>query len=273
MVNLKAVALRLKAVTNTSKITKAMKMVAASKLRRAQTAMEEAMPFAEANHALMDPFVGFGEGDEEGSNVLLPISSDKGLCGGINSKVVKAVKLRLDEPDRSPIHLIILGSKARDGLNRTHGKQISLSFDETYQFPTVSFALASYVAESMLENTADSYTILYNKFKSVINQEVTPLTFKSPDLLAESGVMDEYEFEGDKEVILSNLYQYNLACSLYGCLLQNITSEQASRMSAMDSASNNAKEMIGKLTIIYNRGRQAKITTELTEIVAGAESV
>ena len=105
MVNLKAVALRLKAVTNTSKITKAMKMVAASKLRRAQTAMEEAMPFAEANHALMDPFVGFGEGDEEGSNVLLPISSDKGLCGGINSKVVKAVKLRLDEPDRSPIHV------------------------------------------------------------------------------------------------------------------------------------------------------------------------
>ena len=102
---------------------------------------------------------------------------------------------------------------------------------------------------------------------------MTPLTFKSPDLLAESGVMDEYEFEGDKEVILSNLYQYNLACSLYGCLLQNITSEQASRMSAMDSASNNAKEMIGKLTIIYNRGRQAKITTELTEIVAGAESV
>lgn len=273
MVNLKAISLRLRSVTSTSKITKAMKMVAASKLRRAEVAMKEVIPFSQASHALLDPFVGFGEGDVVGSNVLLPISSDKGLCGGVNSKIVKEVKRRLDEPDRSPVELLIVGSKARDGLTRTHGKYISESYDETYQFPTVSFTLASFVAEQMLERPADTYTIVYNKFHSVINQEVTPLTFKSPSLLEESGVMDEYEFEGDKEVILGNLYQWNLACSLYGCMLQNVTSEQASRMQAMDSASNNAKEMIGKLSIIYNRGRQAKITTELTEIVAGAESV
>eukprot|EP00962_Isochrysis_galbana_P001349 scaffold343_cov120-Isochrysis_galbana.AAC.12 len=99
------------------------------------------------------------------------------------------------------------------------------------------------------------------------------MSFKGPEVLGESGVFDEYEFEGEKEEILADLYQFNLACSVYGCLLENLTSEQASRMTAMDSASNNAKDMISKLQLAYNRLRQAKITTELTEIVAGAESV
>jgi F-type H+-transporting ATPase subunit gamma len=272
MVTLKAIQSRLKAVTNTSKITKAMKMVAASKLRRAQTAMEEALPFSAANLELLEPYIGPKEGDEVKSRVLLAISSDKGLCGGINSKVVKEIKTTLDAPDAPAIELMLVGGKARDGLARTHSKKIKISYDETYGGP-VTFSLAAFLAEQMLANSADTYTILYNKFRSVISQEVTELTFKGPEILGESGVMDEYEFEGDKEHILPNLYQYNLACSLYGCLLQNVTSEQASRMSAMDSASTNAKDMIGRLTIIYNRGRQAKITTELTEIVAGAESV
>ena len=321
MVNLKAIQSRLKAVTNTSKITKAMKMVAASKLRRAQTALEEAGQFSTATQGLMEPYLLPKEEDEKAkSNVLLAISSDKGLCGGINSKVVKEVKTTLDNPEqpettvrlpapprptaacrgstaRPPLsltlhpypppapaprgtpqtprvrpQLMLVGSKARDGLTRTHGKHINVSFDETYAGP-VTFSLASFLAEQMLAQPADTYTILYNKFKSVIAQEVTPVTIKGPEALGGSGVMDEYEFEGDKESVVANLYQYNLACLLYGALLENVTSEQASRMSAMDSASNNASEMIGKLTIIYNRGRQAKITTELTEIVAGAESV
>jgi F-type H+-transporting ATPase subunit gamma len=272
MVNLKAIQSRLKAVTNTSKITKAMKMVAASKLRRAQTSMEQALPFSSANVELLEPYIGLKEGDEVKSQVLLAISSDKGLCGGINSKVVKEVKNTLDAPDGPAIELMLVGGKARDGLSRTHAQHIKVSFDETYN-TQVTFTLAAFLAEQMLSYNADSYSILYNKFRSVISQEVTMLTFKSPEVLGESGVMDEYEFEGDKEHILPNLYQYNLACSLFGCILENVTSEQASRMSAMDSASTNAKDMIGRLTIIYNRGRQAKITTELTEIVAGAESV
>ena len=118
-----------------------------------------------------------------------------------------------------------------------------------------------------------SYVIYYNKFKSVINFDVTALAFKGPEVLGGSGVMDEYEFEGEKEEILADLYQFNLAVSIYSCILENVTSEQASRMTAMDSASTNASEMIEKLQVQYNRLRQAKITTELTEIVAGAESV
>jgi len=107
----------------------------------------------------------------------------------------------------------------------------------------------------------------------VINFDVTALAFKGPEVLGGSGVMDEYEFEGEKEEILADLYQFNLAVSIYSCILENVTSEQASRMTAMDSASTNASEMIEKLQVQYNRLRQAKITTELTEIVAGAESV
>jgi len=119
----------------------------------------------------------------------------------------------------------------------------------------------------------DSYTLLYNKFKSVIAFDVTPMTLKGPSSLGESGVMDEFEFEGEKEDVLANLYQFNLATQIYSAMLENVTSEQASKMTAMDSATTNANDMIQKLTIVYNRRRQAKVTTELTEIVAGAESV
>jgi len=203
---------------------------------------------------------------------VLAISSDKGLCGGINARVVKQTKLAIEDTADTDMKLLIVGSKARDGLIRTHGKAISESYDETYKGP-VTFSLASFLAEQMLATPAETYSVIFNKFQSVIAFDVTTTTLKGPEVLGESGMFDEYEFEGDKEVVLANLYQFNLACSLYGCLLENVTSEQASRMTAMDSASNNAKDMIGKLQLSYNRLRQAKITTELTEIVAGAESV
>merc|ERR1711865_1178094 len=203
---------------------------------------------------------------------LMAISSDKGLCGGINSRVVKEVKRIVDEAGDNKPEVLIIGNKAVAGLTRTHGKSIDTSIDETYQGP-VTFTLASFLAEQMLSSTASEYTILYNKFFSVINFEVRPLTLKGPECLGDSGMLDEYEFEGDKEIVLADMYQFNLACTIYSCLLENVTSEQASRMTAMDSATTNANEAASKLTILYNRLRQAKITTELTEIVAGAESV
>lgn len=168
--------------------------------------------------------------------------------------------------------LKIIGGKGVSGLARTHGSHIKLSIDETYTGP-ITFSLASFLAEQMLTTPADTYTILYNKFFSVITFEVTPIKIKGPEALGESGVLDEFEFEGEKENILANMYQFNLACTLYGCLLENVTCEQASKMTAMENASNNANEMIDKLRLTYNRQRQAVITTELTEIVAGAESV
>lgn len=275
MPSLKALSMRLKSVGSTSKITKAMKLVAASKLRGAETRMKGGMPFAKSMSSLMDTILTPGEEDKAENPVLLAISSDKGLCGGVNARVVKEVKLRHEAAtaaDTKVPELLIVGGKARDGLQRTHSKMISSSIDEVYQGP-VTFSLASFLAEHMLETPSDEYTILYNQFKSVINFEVMPITMKGPEVLGGSGVMDEFEFEGDKEVILAHLYQFNLAARLYGCLLENVTSEQASRMTAMDSASNNATELVGKLQLQYNRQRQFVITTELTEIVAGAESV
>lgn len=167
---------------------------------------------------------------------------------------------------------MLFGSKARDGLNRTHGKYISKSYDEIYTM-NINFTLSSFLAEQMLETTADQYSLLSHKFISIVAQEVETKTLKAPEALGASGVFDEFEFEGDKEDVLANLYQFNLAVTLYGALMENYTSEQASRMTAMDSATNNALEAASKLYIQYNRARQAKITTELTEIVAGAESV
>ena len=135
------------------------------------------------------------------------------------------------------------------------------------------FSLACFVTEQVLASGCTDYQIVANKFKSVIAQDVETATIAGPQALGGSGVLDEYEFEGEKEDILANMYQFHLATQIYDALLNNVTSELASKMTAMDSATSNATEMIGKLTIIYNRRRQAKVTTELTEIVAGAESV
>jgi F-type H+-transporting ATPase subunit gamma len=236
--------------------------------------MKGARPFVVgAQGSLLDILTPAPEDEKPATSLLVAISSDKGLCGGLNSKCAKEIKILCDGADEAAKPtLMIVGGKVRDALARTHGDYIETTVDEIYTLP-ITFSLASFLAESVLENQSEQYTILYNKFKSVIAFEVTPLTIKSPTVLGGSGVMDEYEFEGEKEWILADLYQYNLAATLYGCMLENSTSEQASRMTAMDSATNNATEMGAKLTIMYNRQRQAAITTELTEIVAGAESV
>lgn len=272
MPSIKAIGIRLKSVASTAKITKAMKMVAASKLKGAERRMLTARPFASAVSGLLDEKLTPTEEDETPeSTLLLAISSDKGLCGGINSRVVKEVKKAVDEAEVKPL-LMIIGNKAVGGLVRTHSNFINTTIDETYSMPT-TFSCASFITEQMLASPAQQFTILYNKFFSVISQEVVPKAIKGPETLGGSGFLDEFEFEGDKEVVLADLYQFNLACTVYSALLENITSEQASRMTAMDSATTNANEAVSKLNIQYNRLRQAKITTELTEIVAGAESV
>eukprot|EP00320_Phaeocystis_rex_P003820 CAMPEP_0119056660 /NCGR_PEP_ID=MMETSP1178-20130426/1273_1 /TAXON_ID=33656 /ORGANISM="unid sp, Strain CCMP2000" /LENGTH=276 /DNA_ID=CAMNT_0007037409 /DNA_START=29 /DNA_END=859 /DNA_ORIENTATION=- len=276
MPSIKAIGLRMKSVLSTAKITKAMKMVAASKLKGAEKMMLQARPFASSINGLMDAKLTPGEDDPPSEKpLLLAISSDKGLCGGINTRVSKEVKLAIDaavKAGQPTPKVMTIGSKSVSGLVRTHGNHLATSIDETYQMP-VTFTLASFIAEQMVASEATQYTILYNKFFSVINFDVTPKTLKGPDALGASGTFDEFEFEGDQEVVLADLYQFNLACTVYAAMLENVTSEQASRMTAMDAATNNAMEAGSKLTVLYNRLRQAKITTELTEIVAGAESV
>jgi F-type H+-transporting ATPase subunit gamma len=273
MPSIKAIGIRLKSVSGTAKITKAMKMVAASKLKGAEKRMESARPFSASVSVLLEPTLTPGEDDEAAESALLMgISSDKGLCGGINSKVTKEMKLALDSAGEEKPTLMIIGNKSVGGLVRTHGQYINTTIDEVYTMPT-TFSSASFITEQMLATPAGQYGIVFNNFKSVINQEVITKVIKGPEVLGGSGVLDEFEFEGDKEIVLADLYQFNLACTVYSCLLENITSEQASRMTAMDSATTNANEAANKLRVQYNRLRQAKITTELTEIVAGAESV
>jgi ATP synthase F1 gamma subunit len=276
--SLKQLAMRIRSTTSTAKITKAMKMVAAAKLKTAERNLIAAQSFTKSFSPLFDPVLTpdpeAADYEAPESVLALALSSDKGLCGGINSRVVKEMKITIDAAEAAgttPPKIMICGGKVRDGLQRTHAKSIATTIDEAYGKP-VNFALAAFVTEQMLAESGD-YTITANKFKSVITQEVETQAYKGPEALGASGVMDEYEFEGEKEDILANLYQFHLATQVFEALLNNTTSELASKMTAMDSATTNAEEMIGKLTIIYNRKRQAKVTTELTEIVAGAESV
>jgi len=277
--SLKQLSMRIRSTTSTAKITKAMKMVAAAKLKSSERVMLAAKPFGESTCEILDALLTpdpSAEGYEAPESILmLALSSDKGLCGGINSRVVKEVKYAVDgaEKDGTAVpEVMIVGGKVRDGLARTHATAIKTVMDEAYGKP-VTFSLASFVAEQMLASPAALYTIAGNKFKSVIAQDVEVQSIKGPECLGESGVLDNYEFEGEKEDILANFYQFHIAVQVYTGLLNNVTSELASKMTAMDSATTNAQEMISKLTIIYNRRRQAKVTTELTEIVAGAESV
>jgi len=275
MPSLQALSQRLRAVTSTARLTKTMKVVASVKLKVAQRNMDRGRPFASTTNDLMSKYLTPSEDFKAETPLLFAVTTDKGLCGGINARVVKETKLILDgaEATNSPVPVLnVIGNKGVSGLQRTHAQKIAMSIDETYAGP-ITFSLASFLAEQLLVTPADKYTILYNKFKSAITFDVTDIHIKGPASLGEMGVFDDYEFEGEKENILADLYQFHLACNIYGCLLENVTCEQASKMSAMESASNNAMEMIDKLRLTYNRQRQAAITTELTEIVAGAESV
>jgi F-type H+-transporting ATPase subunit gamma len=273
MPSIKAIGLRMKAVQSTAKITKAMKMVAASKLKGAERMMYAARPFAASINGLMESkLTPTAEDPPPTSPLLLAISSDKGLCGGINSRVTKEVKLAISAAGETAPSVMVIGNKTVAQLVRTHSEYMTTSIDEVYTMP-VTFTLASFIAEQLVASEASQYTILYNKFYSVIKFEVTPKVLKGPESLGNPDVFADFEFEGDEEVVLADLYQFNLACTVYGALLENVTSENASRMTAMDSATTNATEAGSKLQIMYNRLRQAKITTELTEIVAGAESV
>ena len=277
--SLKALSMRIRSTVSTAKITKAMKMVAAAKLKSAERTMLASRPFVASTQDILgsclslDPEAEGYEAPEK--TLLLALSSDKGLCGGINARVVKEVKIACDAAESAgttPPEVLICGGKVRDGLQRTHGKHIITTIDEAYG-KGVTFSLAAFVTEQMLAKSGTDYGILGNRFKSVMTQETETTTIKGPEALGGSGILDDYEFEGEKEDILANMYQFHLATQVYSGLLNNVTSELASKMSAMDSATTNANEMISKLSIIYNRRRQAKVTTELTEIVAGAESV
>ncbi|MFQ6664955.1 hypothetical protein Gotur_031882 [Gossypium turneri] len=300
----------MKSVKNIQKITKAMKMVAASKLRAVQTK-------AENSRGLWQPFTAL-LGDlpsvDVKKNVVVTISSDKGLCGGINSTSVKISKgiYKLNSGPEKETKYVILGEKAKAQLVRDSKKDIELIITELQKNP-LSYTQVSVLADEILKNVEyDALRIVFNKFHSVVSFVPTVSTVLSPEIVereSESGgklgELDSYEVEGGetKGEILQNLAEFQFSCLyvslllillasvaaakplsslclrnldeqvMFNAVLENACSEQGARMSAMDSSSRNAGDMLDRLTLTYNRTRQASITTELIEIISGASAL
>ena len=282
---------RIASVKSTQKITKAMKMVAAAKLRRAQESAEKGRPYSEKmNNIILN--LSSGTSDKENAPKLLSgsgndkvhlcvvMTSDRGLCGGFNSNIIKKAKSYFAKlvDEGKDLKIITVGSKGNDQLKRAYGDKIiaNISFKESKH---ANYFDAEKVGKMVIEKFEaeefDVCTIFYNQFKNVITQipqaqQIIPLNVENSE---EEKSEDSYEFEPDEDEILSNLLPKNISTQIFKAMLENSASEQGSRMSAMDNATRNAGEMVDKLTIEYNRSRQAAITKELIEIISGAESL
>lgn len=265
---------RMRSVANIQKITKAMKMVAASKMRSAQASTEKC-------RGMQEPFLrmlGDLPDAEAEKNVTIPITTDRGLCGAINTMICKysRVTMKAVNPDAENM-LVVFGEKGRSQLQRDMKNRIHSTFADT-QKVRLTFPLACSAAEEILKTEYDVARIVFNRFVSAIAQKPTITTVLSPNSLEKEaeagGSLDKYEIEGPgRAELLQNLAEFHLATSLYTALLENNCSEQSSRMSAMENSTKNAGEMLGKLTLTYNRSRQASITTELIEIISGATAL
>lgn len=275
-----AVRNRMKSVKNIQKITKAMKMVAASKLRAIETR-------AVNSRGLWQPFtalLGDTPSVDVKKSVIVTISSDKGLCGGINSTSVKVSKAlyKLSSGPEKEVKYAVVGEKAKAQLVRDSRQNIELSVSDLQKNP-LNYTQVSVLADDILKNVEfDALRIVFNKFHSVMAFLPTVSTVLSPEMVekeAESGgklgELDSYEIEGGetKGEILQNLAEFQFSCVMFNAVLENACSEMGARMSAMDSSSRNAGEMLDRLTLTYNRTRQATITTELIEIISGASAL
>ena len=282
---------RITSVKSTQKITKAMKMVAAAKLRKAQENAEKGRPYSEKmNNIILNlsssindkenaPKLLAGTGNQK-VHLCIVLTADRGLCGGFNTNIVKKAKSFFEKIklDGKSLKIITVGSKGYDQLKRVYGNQIieKISFKDS---KVANYLDAEIVGKRIIQlfekNEFDICTIFYNQFKNVITQipqeqQIIPL--KSVEVKKNS-VEDNYEFEPEEDEILSNLLPKNISTQIFKAMLENSASEQGSRMSAMDNATRNAGELVDKLTINYNRSRQAAITKELIEIISGAESL
>ena len=297
MATLKSLRIRINSVRATQKITSAMKMVATSKLRRAQEAAEAARPYAERMERMVRtiadsvagevsaPAMLRGSGASD-THLLVVATSDRGLCGGFNGSIVRTVRSRVIEleADGKTVKLFMVGRKGREQMRRKHGDRMVESVEGVGQ-RGLAFAEAAAIAENLVRRfdagEFDVCTIYYNHFKSVVSQVVTSqqlIPFAAPGDEAEAQGGEEaagaiFEFEPSEEEILADLLPRNVAVQLFHALLENAASEQGSRMMAMDNATRNAGDMIDRLTLTYNRSRQAVITKELIEIISGAEAL
>ena len=293
MANLKDLKIRIKSVKSTQKITSAMKMVAAAKLRRAQEAAEAARPYALRMDRMIaslgakvsgvgGPKLIAGTGSDN-VHMIVVATADRGLCGGFNSSIVRAARRRITELESAgkTVKIMTVGRKARDQLRRTHSSRIVRSLENIAR-TVVGFDQADAIARELIHGYEagefDVCTIFYNRFKSAMSQIVTAqqlIPAKLPEATdeADGELKALYEYEPDEEAILAALLPRNVATQIYAALLENAASEHGARMTAMDSATRNAGDMIDLLTMTYNRTRQAVITKELIEIISGAEAL
>ena len=294
MASLKFLRNRISSVKSTQKITKAMKMVAAAKLRKAQQNAENARPYSEKLNSIisnlknsvtdMDSAPKLLVGNQKNEiHLCVVLSSDRGLCGGFNTNICRKAKVYFEKilNEKKTLKIIVVGGKANDQLKRKYNQyiidRITLKDEKV-----VSFGKAQEITDKILNlftrSEFDICTLFYNQFKSVISQipqaqQLIPVSIEQK--LNQKTLVNnsEYEYEPDENDILENLLPKNIATQIYAAFLENQASEQGSRMTAMDNATRNAGDLISKLTINYNRTRQAVITKELIEIISGAESL
>jgi F-type H+-transporting ATPase subunit gamma len=293
MPSLKELRNRIGSVKQTQKITSAMKLVAASKLRRAQEQAEASRPFAERMSDMLAN-LGASVADVEGAppllagtgrdavHLLVVATADRGLCGGFNASIVRGARSRIRELREAgkQVRILCIGRKGRDMLRREFGELI-VDTVEGIGRRRLEYAEAAAVGERLERmyeaGEFDVCTIVFNRFRSAISQIVTfrQLIPVEPAAIEHdtADVRAVYEFEPDEQTILMELLPRNLAVQIYRALVENAASEQGARMTAMDNATRNAGDMIGRLTLFYNRTRQAQITRELIEIVSGAEAL
>ena len=283
---------RIKSVKSTQKITKAMKMVAAAKLRKAQESAEKGRPYSQKmqniilnlTNSISDPqnapklLIGNGK---DKTYLCLILTADRGLCGGFNSNICKLAKKNFKKilSEGKELKIITVGSKGLDQIKREYGQYIikKFSFKDKKK---ISFTEAEIIGREIIDlfnnNEFDKCILFYNNFKNVITQipqaqQIIPAENKQ--LLDKNKETTPYEFEPDEDEILEDLLPKNISTQVFKAFLENAASEQGSRMTAMDNATRNAGDLVDKLTINYNRSRQASITKELIEIISGAESL
>ncbi|MFL2649963.1 MAG: ATP synthase F1 subunit gamma [Alphaproteobacteria bacterium] len=286
MPSLKDLRNRIGSVKSTKKITSAMKMVAAAKLKRAQDNAEKTRPYALKMHEIVESLTSsgvaqvkkFGARNKEKKNILLIIcSADRGLCGGFNGSIIKYTKkLSAELSKNSNLSYIFVGKKAYQTLKRKYEASIVEFFTDIAN-PSIKFELSSSVRDLVLElflsNKIDECHLIYTEFKSAISQTVKSHKLLPIENSGEIKKTKTYEFEPSEENVLNEIIPRNIAIQIHSGLLENLASEQGSRMTAMDNATRNANDMIDNLTLLYNRSRQALITSELIEIISGAEAV
>ena len=296
MPSLKDLRVRITSVKSTQKITSAMKMVAAAKLKRAQVAAEQGRPYAESMERMLGgllagmasrdnaPALLAGRGGEQ-KHLLVVVTSDRGLAGGFNANIAREARRKVSALQREgkEVKLLLVGRKGRDALRRDHGRLIIDTLENVTrngaQFEPAR-ELSRRLRTMFEAGEFDVCTLLFNTFKSAISQVVTAkqvIPFPADELAPAAAATPEqggiYEMEPDDDALLNDLLPANLSMQVFRALLESYASEQGARMTAMDNATRNAGDMIGRLTLTYNRSRQAAITKELIEIISGAEAV